>query len=411
MTSEMVTLADIGELTVGGVWGEEEAGGRATEGVLCLRGVDIDALASREPAKPPLRFVSDRQLDSRRLAWGDILIEASGSNCGRSLAIRESIKEKFDRPLVYSNFCKRFRIRDVEAWDPGYVWRALQAEYASGLLQTFRTGSAVPNLDVKRLIQQVNVKVRPIIEQRAVAAILDLLEDAIENLLVLQRLQADLLLALVDRHADKAPATQGAFSLTIGGEWGEDEPKDGFTPVYCLRGKDLENYFAGSANEMPIRYLKPNSVSKRTVQPGDVLTAGSGTLGPSLLVTETIVDGFDLPITYSNFVKRFRPRTGDMSGVLLFAELCRLWRTGAIEKYKTGTAMPNLDGKGLVRSLAVPQLPGDTTLELMGAAELLLSPTHIKTIDSLRDARDLLLKGLLSGTFAITSPERIVGAA
>lgn len=177
--SRCVRLAEVADLTVGGIWGTDNPTATSTIGVYCLRGVDVDSLARGAGANPPKRFISAKQLASRELRFGDIVIEASGSNCGRSIAASNAISDAYNSPLVYSNFCKRIRVRNPERWNPFYVWRVLQSAYADGYVQQFRTGSALPNLDVKQLVAELRIPSRPMGEQRAIAEVLGSLDERI----------------------------------------------------------------------------------------------------------------------------------------------------------------------------------------------------------------------------------------
>ena len=71
---EVKTLGDIFELAVGGAWGKDAPDHKATELVHCLRGIDCHALAEDRVPEAPVRWLTPRQLATRRLPPGTILI-------------------------------------------------------------------------------------------------------------------------------------------------------------------------------------------------------------------------------------------------------------------------------------------------------------------------------------------------
>jgi type I restriction enzyme S subunit len=136
---------------IGGVWGEEHATEKATEQVCCLRGIDAVDLAAGNIPTPPTRWVSVKQLESRRLLEGDVLIEGSGSFCGRSLYWTQQYEGLMPWRPTYSNFVKRvsaLRGPHVSRW----VQRHLELLYQSGEVKNYRTGSAFPNLDLAGIL-------------------------------------------------------------------------------------------------------------------------------------------------------------------------------------------------------------------------------------------------------------------
>lgn len=152
-------LGELVELTIGGVWGDDAPSAKATVAVRCLRGIDLDDLAQGGVPDPPIRYVSDSQLQKRSLENTDLLIEASGSFCGRTLAFTREFGDLYDEPILYSNFVKRFRAPDQMS--ALFAWFHLRDWYKSGEVSAFRTGSAFPNLDVQAVLDRVRVPLPP----------------------------------------------------------------------------------------------------------------------------------------------------------------------------------------------------------------------------------------------------------
>lgn len=157
---DAVTLGDISERTIGGVWGQDRPSAKAPIAVRCLRGIDIHHLANGIIPDVPIRFLSEKQLAKRRLQQGDILIEGSGSFCGRSAMVLDSWHGLYEEELTYSNFCKRLR-PGLSLGRAAVAWSHLNMFYLTGRTASFRTGSAFPNLDVDGLVSAVRFALPP----------------------------------------------------------------------------------------------------------------------------------------------------------------------------------------------------------------------------------------------------------
>jgi type I restriction enzyme, S subunit len=155
---EIKTLGDTYSLGIGGQWGSDEATASDSVAVTCLRGIDLANLSNRLLPDAPVRWVTEKQFARRSLQGNEILIEGSGSFCGRSLLLDERHRALFEQPLMYTNFCKRLDQKVAPA-QAVVVWLQLQDAYVNGRLDGYRTGSAFPNFDVKALLGSFEVVV------------------------------------------------------------------------------------------------------------------------------------------------------------------------------------------------------------------------------------------------------------
>jgi type I restriction enzyme S subunit len=101
-------LRDIGTVTVGGDWGQDEPGDGLWAEVACLRGVDLPRLQKGDSSGIRVRWIKENSLQRRELSSCDVVVEGSGE-CGRALAACPPLAQLVGLPLVYSNFCKRLR--------------------------------------------------------------------------------------------------------------------------------------------------------------------------------------------------------------------------------------------------------------------------------------------------------------
>jgi type I restriction enzyme S subunit len=157
---EVGPLGQFFEIGLGGAWGDEEQSPRASVGVRCLRGIDCHDLAEGRIPNVPVRWLSVKQAEDRKLAEGAILVEGSGSFCGRSLIWRRSYEDLIGGPASYSNFCKRLDPR-CSAAKALVCWMHLRQAYREGLLQSFRIGTAFPNFDIEGALSNLMVVVPP----------------------------------------------------------------------------------------------------------------------------------------------------------------------------------------------------------------------------------------------------------
>ncbi|WBL35399.1 restriction endonuclease subunit S [Tepidiforma flava] len=157
---EVGTLGRFFEVGLGGAWGDDAATTRASIAVRCLRGIDCHDLAEGRIPQVPVRWVSPKQAADRELLDGTILIEGSGSFCGRSMIWRQDYSALIGKPVIYSNFCKR--LNPVCSGSQAVIcWMQLRQAYRDGLLQSFRTGTAFPNFDVHSALASFIVTVPP----------------------------------------------------------------------------------------------------------------------------------------------------------------------------------------------------------------------------------------------------------
>jgi type I restriction enzyme, S subunit len=148
------------EVGLGGAWGEDVASDRATLSVHCLRGIDCHELAEGRVPDVPMRWLSPKQVADRQLSDGTVLVEGSGSFCGRSMIWNGAYARLMPEPVSYSNFCKR--LDPVCSPSQAVIcWMQIRQAYRDGFLQSFRTGTAFPNFDLNGALGNLIVAVPP----------------------------------------------------------------------------------------------------------------------------------------------------------------------------------------------------------------------------------------------------------
>jgi len=143
-------IGHVAEVTIGGDWGEDTTFAGAVETV-CLRGVDLEHLRENGWADAPRRWLTASSIEKRSSCTRDVLVAGSGAGpTGRSLWAAPELDQVWGLPVVYSNFCKRFRCASERL--AVYLDRSLSIMRDSGEIWDYVNGTSVPNLDAGALL-------------------------------------------------------------------------------------------------------------------------------------------------------------------------------------------------------------------------------------------------------------------
>lgn len=97
-----------------GDWGKEQEEGNYNQKVYCVRGADINGLNGKGELKTPERYILEKNL-FKTLDPHDLIVEISGGSpvqsTGRLAYITEETLERFDAPIICSNFCKAVTLK------------------------------------------------------------------------------------------------------------------------------------------------------------------------------------------------------------------------------------------------------------------------------------------------------------
>ncbi len=132
---EVKTISEWISNDKGGDWGKETEEGNYTKKVSCIRGADLNGLNGNGTLKPPTRFILERN-SNKILENHDLIIEISGGSptqsTGRLAFITEETLQRFENPVICSNFCKAVRLKEERyLYNFVYQWNRL---YDYGIL-------------------------------------------------------------------------------------------------------------------------------------------------------------------------------------------------------------------------------------------------------------------------------------
>jgi type I restriction enzyme, S subunit len=148
---EVEPIGELADIAIGGDWGEDSQFDGAIQ-VICLRGVDLEHLRSEGWADAPQRWVTALSVEKRLPDERDVLIAGSGAGpTGRPLWAGAHLHRLWNKPVIYSNFCKRLRCRSRAS--AIYLDRWLHVMRESGEIWEYVNGTSLPNLDAHALLR------------------------------------------------------------------------------------------------------------------------------------------------------------------------------------------------------------------------------------------------------------------
>ena len=132
---EVDTLSSFINNDKSGDWGKEQEEGNYNQRVYCVRGADINGLNGKGELKTPERYILEKNL-FKTLDPHDLIVEISGGSpvqsTGRLAYITEETLERFDAPIICSNFCKAVTLkRKYYFYNFVFQWNSI---YDAGVL-------------------------------------------------------------------------------------------------------------------------------------------------------------------------------------------------------------------------------------------------------------------------------------
>jgi hypothetical protein len=285
--------------------------------------------------------------------------------------------------------------------DPLFVYYFLQSRDCQEWMRNRSSGSTVAHLNVSD-IRDIPFSYFPNLEvQRELGLQIRALDELAEHNRILLESILSFLVSLLEnfQRARSTRPLEDFYTVGLSGVWGKDErTQKESVKANVLRGRDLEDYVDALEVSPPARFLSPGQLKTREPSVGEIWTAGSGSLGPSMpICSETYYIASDGPLLYSNFVKRLLPKSDvDWFGT---AWVCMVaaWQKGDFQTYRSGTAMPNLDVAHMLGGIQVPEMNEDERKQVNSLVEVFLSFEIRNEIQKCNSSKKALIELLLSG--------------
>lgn len=147
----------------------------------------------------------------------------------------------------------------------------------------------------------------------------------------------------------------------LGGEWGLGAPDPERVPVRVLRGTEFRAWEREKGDGAALRWIKPASLAKRRLRPGDLVIEVSGggltqPVGRALLVGEEEVRRAGQPLICANFCRQVRI-SPEVSSAWVHLVLTHELLRGGLDRFQTQTTnLRNLRFRELLAG-AVLRLP------------------------------------------------------
>jgi type I restriction enzyme S subunit len=171
------------EFAIGGGWGSEVPKENHSR-VAVIRGTDIPKVASGDFSTVPFRYESDKKIQNRILAPGDLVLEtaggssANGQYTGRTLLITKEILDVLG-PTICASFCKKL-VLNKDLVSPSYFYLYMQDLYKSGRVASYDSQSTgISNFQYEAFLNNELLELPKLEIQTAVASVLSSLQAKI----------------------------------------------------------------------------------------------------------------------------------------------------------------------------------------------------------------------------------------
>jgi type I restriction enzyme S subunit len=237
--------------SIGGLWGTANKASEATVEVAVVRGAEFRNWRTQRGSTAPRRWISEKQLTSRRLALGDLVLEVSGGGpdqpVGRVVLVDRLAVDSVPIPLISSNFCRRLTLTDTA--DPRFVLHQLTWIYESGGTVPYQKATTnIRNLNVNDYLSGTHLYLPSIAEQQAIVEQLDVALGEVD------RLGKACVFAVNASNALRSSILAAAFSGRLVPQDPSDEPA-----AHLLERIAAER----GTTSKPIRTRKPRTPSRR----------------------------------------------------------------------------------------------------------------------------------------------------
>ncbi len=408
-------LGDIAEFINGGSWSDKEY---VEEGIPVVK---VTNLKNGTVDLSGINYIPESSLDKyarHQLKTGDLVIATVGShpNLVASAAGRATIipAHAEDALLNQNALCIRSK---SELLDQGYLGYLGKSDSFQGYVKSVGRGAANQVRIALGLIKEFEFELPPLPTQRRIAAILSAYDDLIENnvkriKLLEEKVQMHYKVLIQELNYSKFKREEyikNCLAFYIGGGWGQEEYKESFSePAYVIRGTDIPDLRLGDVSKVPLRFHKSSNLSSRNLEVGDIVFEISNgqinNIGRTFLISERLIRQMDKPIMCASFAKLIRVDE-KVSPEYFYLFLNEGQVNGLLYQYKSNSAngINNFAFETFIDEVKIV-IPKEADLRKFSdearqifALINILGEQNVK----LREARDILLPGLMSGEMVV----------
>lgn len=359
-----------------------------------------------------LAYINEEQAEKLRnviVKKDDVLLNITGDSVARACIVEERVL-----PARVNQHVAIIRA-NPEMVISSYLLYFLQV--IKPYLLQLASGGATRNALTKKMIEDLEIDIPTIEEQKRIVSIIDDLQRKIKknneiNENLQQQAQALFKKWFID-NPDAALWQEGTFSnlieKTISGDWGKDKPSGNNTEmVYCIRGADIPEVRAGNKGKMPIRYILPKNFASKQLIDGDIVVEISGgsptqSTGRAAVISSSLLARYDKGMVCTNFCRALKPITGYSMYVYHYWQY--LYDCGVFFSYENGTTgIKNLDISGFIETEPILIAPAELVKKFDTFCQLVFSKVYANALESeqLALVRDTLLPKLMSGDIDVS---------
>lgn len=305
----MAKLIEITGKALSGEWGSDDESGN---GIPVLRTTNFTNEGAIDFKNVVTRIINKKNIDSKFLREGDIIIEKSGGSDKQPVG-RVVYFNGPEHTYLFNNFTGLLRVKDRTRWEPRYVFYSLYANYRCGGTKSFENKTTgLHNLKINDYVSRYNVPDLTIEKQKEVCVNLDKLYGVIKlRQEELEKLDTLIKSRFVEMFGDPILNEKG---------W-ETKPlldmgtcKNGMNFHYDDEGVELNCLGVGDfkdlsiiedTSDLPVVSLKEMPTEEYLLKDDDIVFVRSN--GNKALVGRSVaVYPGDTPTTFSGFCIRYR---------------------------------------------------------------------------------------------------------
>ena len=303
------------------------------------------------------------------------------------------------------------KLVNLNGIDPLYLYYFLLSPKGQDEIKRGVVGAVQAKLPIKN-IENIEISLPQLSEQRVIVGILNAIDDKIENNRRINDNLEQQAQTLFDEWLSKASTYKGSFSdvidTTLAGDWGQEKLQGNYThEVFCIRGADIPMLCNGDKGKMPIRYILEKNYIAKQLSANDLVVEISGgsptqSTGRICMITQSLLDRLGKDLVCTNFCRAITPKSGFAIFIFLYWKM--LYNKNTMFSYENGTTgIKNLNIADFItkEKIDIPTIKDVNNLnDLLQPIYDQIYATGLQN-ERLSSLRDTLLPKLMSGEISV----------